>query len=265
MGVIVQYGDQKHWGSTGSFDGLKKASVDADFKYGLNDDFLFSTGNDGAAISYAGSTATATASVAKPAQASSAGGSNAVYLRKINGAQVGYGSQKFWIAGLTSVGLRKEDAGTQKYWQPPVLIDGLDIFPSGADAISRGSSTASASASVTKTASGSSAGSSNAVYLRKIGGAANPNGAQKHWTTGITFIGLRESPENNVKFCTPKFADQSLWVAGLPTPEIFPPFQAEAQAQTFVAKIISASYKRKRSVSGYPASVKTISAKPPTR
>lgn len=256
MGVDQRYGDQKHWLAGGTFDGLNKVSA-TNFKFGPNADFIFAA-NSFAARSYAATTVTASASVARQLTATSAGSANAVILRKIGGVFPIYGFQKHWHNGLPPNSLLKESFAGARYWSVGNVE--ADLFPPTFTGRAYGVSTVSASMSVAKSFSASAAGSSVVKILRKIGGARNPNGDQKNWHYGQTFYAFIGT--DPVKFNRNKFQDQTLWINGLPTPDILP-FEAVVSANP--TKIIYPRTQTKRQMSGWPASIKIIGARPPSK
>lgn len=257
MGVATGYGRQKHWHAGGTFDGLNKVH-ETDFKFGPNADFIFAA-NDFNGRCYASATVTASASVAKPLTATSAGSADATILRKIGGAFPIYGFVKHWNYGRAANGLLKESFGANAHWLSG-LTEG-DLFPPTLAGRAYGLSSATANASVARPVSGSSAGLSVAYILRKIGGARNPDGDQKNWHNGQTFFAIIGT--DSVKFDRTLFQDQTLWIAGLPTPDILP-FEAEVVASSPI-KLIYPRAQTKRQMSGWPSSIKIVSARPPSK
>lgn len=262
MGIDASYGAQKYWGYGATYDGMSKvASGSAGFKFGFVNDFVFPNDKQVAARVNCFASIVAAPGVSYHPTARAIGASTATVVRKLGGATPFYGQSRNWLYGWPTSGLLKKDAGQQTFWAFGALD--LDIFAPTQAGLARGQASCTASAGVKFSVSGIAVGQCTPIVIRQLGGAIDTQGGQKYWSvggaTGMTFFALSNTILTTNKA---KFADQSLWYLGLPTPDLVGTIpSAPSGPTTSPSRIISSSIARKRQTSGYPPGIKVVSAK----
>lgn len=248
MSVTPQYGKQKHWFFGSTFDGMNKNPTGGE-NLGPKADFIFPQNKSLSGASYGSSTTTTTLKVARSLSGSSSGASVVTQTFRGNASPI-YGTQKYWLFGNTDIGLNKNDIGGEKFWRAGSTLG--DLFPKSFSAMVFGRSLVTGTLNVARGMVGSATGSATVKGVRIMGGSADPDGRQKHWIFGQTFLGLNKNAAS--------VGGQKYWGVSGVFSSLFPlsPFKRTSRVVVHAPGLHS-----KRSESNAPTSVKVVDAGTP--